>query len=849
MKRLLALALVLTARPPDRLPAQQVPLPSPFAGLGFEPGTDSVLADWGQITTYLTSVAVASPLVRLDTLGRTTLGRPFLLLTITSPANQRRLEELKRGQRLLADPRGLTPATLAELRATQPAVVLIDNNIHSTEIASSLMGMTLAYQLATDPALTRLLDSVVVLVVPSMNPDGLDTVVAWYRKYKGTTYEGGPLPWLYHPYVGHDNNRDWFMLTQVETRLVTRVLYHGWFPEVAYDVHQMGSNGPRLFLPPFADPVNPNLDPMLVEATNLVGTTMASALYDSGYTGVAHQVSFDLWWHGGFRSVPARHNMIGILSEAASVRLASPIPLPTEALRQPARGVNYPGPWPGGTWRIGDIARYELVAAEALVRLAAHERVAFIDRFVALGRRAVEAGREGDPFAYLLPPGARDPEARARLATVLLETGVEVQRADSAFSADGRQYPAGTLVVPMAQPFRAHAKDLLEPQRYPMITGQPPYDVAGWTLPLTMNVPAVAVREPFVARLASVDTVAVPPGRIVGGGDAYALANRTNGESSVIAALLAAGQQVMVVGESVYVGGPRARSILVDFAARRGFTATATRAPRGGVARRRLPRIAIYQPWTATIDEGWTRWLFEQYGIAYTTVHDGDLKGGRLRDRFDAIVLPDESAERLLHGLDSIRIPVQYAGGMGAMGASALSAFVRDGGDVGVSRWRQRSRHRSARTAGHQRPPRRGLGAAELAILRSGVGVRGGARRPARSGHRRCSRLAQRLLPERRRVRRSQPCSRLGPLHTGPAAIRVCATRRAHRGESSVGRGAGRPWAGDPLRLPIPIPGPDPGHVQAAVQCGAPGIAVTVQTVATIATVCPRKWTSSSFAV
>jgi len=365
MKRLLALALVLTARPPDRLraqasplgTAQQLPLPSPFAGLGFEPGADSLLADWGQITTYLTSVAVASPVVRLDTLGRTTLGRPFLLLTITSPANQRRLEELKRGQRLLADPRGLTPATLETLRATQPAVVLIDNNIHSTEIASSLMGLTLAYQLATDPALTRLLDSVVVLMVPSMNPDGLDTVVAWYRKYKGTPYEGGPLPWLYHPYVGHDNNRDWFMLTQAETRLVTRVLYHDWFPEVAYDVHQMGSNGPRLFLPPFADPVNPNLDPMLVEATNLVGTTMASALYDSGYTGVAHQVSFDLWWHGGFRSVPARHNMIGILSEAASVRLASPMTLPAEALRQPARGVNYPGPWRGGTWRIGDIAR------------------------------------------------------------------------------------------------------------------------------------------------------------------------------------------------------------------------------------------------------------------------------------------------------------------------------------------------------------------------------------------------------------------------------------------------------------------------------------------------------------
>ena len=683
MKRVLAFALlaVLTARPPDRLTAQAPPAPA--AILGFEPGTDSMLADWGQVTTYLTRLAQTSPLVRLDTLGRTTLGKPFVLLTITSPANQRRLDALKRGQRLLADPRVLTPEQLDGLRASQPAVVLIDNNIHSTEIASSLMGLTLAYQLATDPALTRLLDSVVVLMVPSMNPDGLDTVVAWYRKYKGTPYEGGPLPWLYHPYVGHDDNRDWFMLTQVETRLVTRVLYKDWFPEVVYDVHQMGSTGPRLFLPPFADPVNPNLDPMLVEATNLVGTTMATALYDSGYTGIAHQVSYDLWWHGGFRSVPARHNMIGILSEAASVRLASPMTLLPGALRQPARGINFPGPWPGGTWRIGDIARYELVAARALVRLAAQERRAFLDRFVTLGRRAVEAGRHGDPFAYLLPPGARDPEARARLATVLLQTGVEMQRADSAFTADGQSYPAGTLVVPMAQPFRAHAKDLLEPQRYPMIEGKPPYDVAGWTLPLTMNVPAVAVRSPFMARLTRVDSVTVPPGRLVGSGDVFALDNRTDGESSASAALLAAGQQVTALGDSVLVRGPRARTILGEFAARRGFSARATRAPHpGGVARRSLPRIAIYQPWTGTIDEGWTRWLFEQYGIAYSTIHDADLRAGQLRGRFEVIVLPDESANRLLNGEDSTRIPVQYAGGMGSGGVAGLSEFVRGGGTL-----------------------------------------------------------------------------------------------------------------------------------------------------------------------
>ncbi len=272
-------------------------LQSPAASLGFEPGADSMLADWTQVSTYLNGLAQRSPYVHVDTLGRTTEGRPFLLLTITSPANQTRLATIKRGQRLLADPRLLSAAQLADLRATQPAVILISNNIHSTEVASSQMGMTLAYRLATDPGWTRLLDSLVVLMIPSMNPDGLDTVVSWYRRYKGTPYEGGPLPWLYHKYVGHDNNRDWFMVTQAETKLVTRMLYTEWFPEVIYDVHQMGANGVRLFVPPFSDPVNPNLDPALVAGINLVGAQMASALYDAGATGVAHHERYDLSWH------------------------------------------------------------------------------------------------------------------------------------------------------------------------------------------------------------------------------------------------------------------------------------------------------------------------------------------------------------------------------------------------------------------------------------------------------------------------------------------------------------------------------------------------------------------------
>lgn len=659
-------------------------LQSPAASLGFEPGADSMLADWKQVSSYMNGLAQRSPYVHVDTLGRTTEGRPFLLLTITSPANQARLAAIKHGQKLLADPRLLTDATLAELRTTQPAVILISNNIHSTEIASSQMGMTLAYRLATEPGLTRLLDSLVVLMIPSMNPDGMDTVVSWYRRYKGTRYEGGPLPWLYHKYVGHDNNRDWFMVTQAETRLVTRILYTEWFPEVVYDVHQMGQNGVRLFVPPFQDPVNPNLDPALVAGINLVGAQMASALYDAGATGIAHQERYDLWWHGGFRSTPTRHNMIGILTEAASVRIASPITISPDSTRQ-QRGVNQPGPWPGGTWRLGDIVRYEQIAAEALVRLAARDRITFIDRFVALGGRQIEAGRAGHPFAYVLPPppAQRDAEAWATLANVLLTGSVEVWRAAEGFTAGGQAYPAGSLVVPMAQPFRAHAKDLLEPQRYTPVNDRPPYDVAGWTLPYTMGVEADLVDEPFTANLVKVDSVVPVPGRITGTGEMFVLRNRSNGESRAVAALLTAAQSVTVSGDSLIVRGPQARRILGEQTARHGFNVTAVPvAPVTGKTMRQLPRIALYQPWTGNIDEGWTRWVFEQYGISYATVHDSDLRRGKLRQRFDVLVLPNESARGLLQGVDSIRIPIQYAGGMGETGADAISEFVRGGGTL-----------------------------------------------------------------------------------------------------------------------------------------------------------------------
>ena len=678
-------------------------VPTPESVLGHRVGADSMLADWGQIGAYFARLAAASPRVRVDTLGVTTQGRPYLLVTITDSTNLARRAELMAAQRRLADPRTLEPAAEGALEASQPAVVLISCSIHSTEIAASQMAMELAWRLVADSGEAALLRHVVVLLVPSANPDGIDIVTDWYRRTRGTPYDGSSPPWLFHPYVGHDDNRDWYMLTQPETRYLTRVLYHDWFPEVVYDIHQMGGNGARMFVPPFADPVNPNLDGMLVAAINEVGTVMAGALADSGYTGVAHQIDFDLWWHGGNRSVPSRHNMIGILTEAASARIASPARLAPDALRQPERGVNYPSPWPGGWWRLRDIVDYELTTSEALVRFASREHAAFVSRFVRLGRRAVEAGRTQQPAAYVIPPAQRDEGARAQFANLLIAGGVEVRRARTPFAAGGREYPAGSLVIPLAQPFRAHVKDLVERQAYPARSAYPggpalpPYDVTGWTLPLQMGVTVDSLGAPVAGDLDPVDSVVATPGRISGAGAVVLLANRSNGEATAVWRALAAGASVAIAPAPFEAGGRtwpagtlalrgRSARAVLDTAARAlGFDGVAV--PRlaawpGALTVTHQPRVALYRSWNANMDEGWTRWVLERLGVPYTTVTDSMVRAGDLAQRFDVVLLPSESPAAIRDGRRPGSAPPRYTGGLGKEGAAALRAFLDSGGTL-----------------------------------------------------------------------------------------------------------------------------------------------------------------------
>ena len=682
-RRFFTVAIALLALAAS-LPAQS-DVPTPRAVTKVDVGADRTLADWPQITRYFAALASASPAVHVDTLGLSTEKRPFIVATISTPENIARLTEIRAVQAMLADPRKLDTVAERDAIANQPTVVVISCSIHANEIAASQMAMELAYRLATNDTLQRYLRNVVVLLVPSMNPDGHQIVTDWYRGSVGTKWEGGPLPWLYHHYVGHDNNRDWYMITQQETRLVSRMLYHSWFPEIFYDVHQQGSNGMRISVPPHVDPIDPFVDPLIVRGINQIGAKMSWELESRGKSGVGDGVTYDLWWHGGARSAPTRHNMIGLLSEAASVKIATPIVIKPSELQGHARGlpryeqrVNFPNPWPGGRWRLRDIMDYELISAEGLVKLASDQREEYVRNFVALGKKSVSAGAAGGPFAYRVSAG-RDPEASRRLLEALRYGGVEM--GTIAGSAD--------VFIPLAQPYRAHVMDLFEVQNFPKMERYPggpiekPYDVAGWTLPLQMGVHVARIDTALTAPLTLVTAMAPAfptSGCAPVGSGQYASLPASDTRSYRLAA------EALTAGRPVRVSGSGANAQFVtELSDTESVSGCPPRRlatlPSGGTISR-LPRIALYKPWTGNMDEGWTRFVLENAHIPFVALTDSMARAGKLRDLYDVILVPDMSFRELHDGMSPSQVPPRYAGGLGDGGVAEITRFARAGGTL-----------------------------------------------------------------------------------------------------------------------------------------------------------------------
>jgi len=686
-------------------------VPSPQEILGFKVGEDFKLANWSQILTYFEKLASSSEKIKIIDLGQSTLGRRFIMAVISSPENMTRLEEIRNIQKKLHDPRTIQPGEKENLVKEGKAIVLISCSIHSTEIAASQMSLELAYKLVSEvtPEIQKILEEAVLLLLPSTNPDGIDLVCDWYSKQLGTPYEASSMPWLYHYYAGHDNNRDWFMLTQKETQLVTRVLYHEWFPLLVYDVHQMGSRGIRLFIPPYDDPVNPNIDPLLLRELHILMGKAAVDLTKQGKTGVATNVIYDTWYNSANRAAPLRHNMFGILSEAASANLASPIFIRKNEIQLREEGFetsdiqsSYLEPWPGGWWRIRDIIDYEEITAFSLLKTISQNKEKYLSDFSLFAERQIEKGKLEPPFAYLIPLDQKDLPTAYKLLQVLQGGGAEIYEAQNSFMADEVIYPSKTFIIPLTQPYRAFIKDLMERKAYPLLMtreGAPdlPYDEASWTLPLQMGVKAIQVTNSFKAEMKLLAKIEMPQTKFYGKGSSYfLLPNQANNESILLNRLHKKGIKIHFSEKPFNDNGQSfpAGTIVLD-AKDVGLSAlsslskdlginifTSDREPKTKLLPLSKPKLGIYQSWVANTDEGWIRWTLEQFEFPFKLIHNEEMKAGNLNGSYTHIILPGMSSSTLIEGRKEGDTPPQYAGGIGKEGISSLESFVQNGGKL-----------------------------------------------------------------------------------------------------------------------------------------------------------------------
>ena len=642
-------------------------VPTPESHFGHKIGVDNELLDWAKVVSYFYALSNSSDRIKFLDLGQTVEGRTQIEAVISSSANIKKLEHNRDIQMRLSDPRKTSEAEAAKLELEGKMIVMITCSIHATEVASTHTAVEFAYRLLTEdsnPKFKTILDNVIILLEPSQNPDGVDIVTKWYRKTRGTQWDGTSPPELYHHYVGHDDNRDWYIFTQPETRN-TAGLENKWHPEIVYDVHQMGPNTAPVFVPPWMDPVDPNIDPILASICNSVGAGMATDLAAAGKTGIAMNAMYDFW--SPARQYQAYHGGVRILTESASVKLATPIKITPADITDNALGYNprerswnYLNPWMEGTWRLRDIIDYQSIAFESLLYQAAVRRSDMLRYFYEINKHNVE---RATPNAFVIPVAQSDPGAAKKMLETLAFGDTEIERASEAFSADGKQFAAGTYVIHMQQPFSGWAKTLLERQDYPdlrLYPGGPPkrpYDVTAQTLPMQFGVNVVTVKDSFRAALKTSPTFSFALDHAVGSG-------------GMAATDVYSWKEVAKIWKG-------SKAVYRDTATGDFFVAAG-----GGRKEVKAPRIALYMSYQASMDEGWTRWLFDDFGIASTTVHDADVQAGNLRARFDTIVIPDQATQQIANGYRAGAMPPEFCGGIGAKGASALKDFAAAGGTV-----------------------------------------------------------------------------------------------------------------------------------------------------------------------
>ncbi|WP_339607763.1 M14 metallopeptidase family protein [uncultured Roseivirga sp.] len=700
MKRSLKILFALLFLACFSLSAQKIP--HPRETFGHEVGADYKLADYDQMLEYYDKLAASTDRVQMIEIGKSVMGRPMKLVFISNEENMKQLERWREISEKLSRAE-ITEAEARRLSKDGKAIVWFDGGMHATERAHAQMTSELMWRIASEESeeMQKIRDNVITLVVPVINPDGVDIVVDWYRKTLGTPYESSGPPILYQKYVGHDNNRDWFMNNMPETKAVTTVLYNQWYPQIVHNHHQTAPRGAMIFIPPFRSPVNQKIHPGITTGVNLVGTAMANRFAMKKMPGAIAHTSFSMFWNGGMRTTPYYHNQIGILTETAQ-----PTPTPTEypVDRMPsvvggkpanATEIFYPYPYKGGTMTFRMAVDYMLESSMAVLDLAADKKDEFLWNIYSMGRDAIE-DKEG-AFAYVIPKDQWNPSEAMNLTNILMQGGLEAKMATSAFSVNGKNYEAGSVIFYGAQSFRPYLADLMEKQvypdqfQYPGGPPMPPYDLAGWTLPMQMGVTVDRITENFNASTSDITEKLKPvAGAVSGNGKyGYAFSNKDNLSAKAINRLQKAGYTVSILKEAT--DGMEAGSVLVrskrglddkvkEISTEMGLNFNGIdKKPSVETAELNKVKIGIYKSWQANMDEGWSRWMFEQFEFDLDTLHNAEIKNADL-SQYSAIIMPSQSPRGIKDG--SNRMPENLRGGIGEEGVAKLDAYAKNGGAI-----------------------------------------------------------------------------------------------------------------------------------------------------------------------
>ncbi len=687
---------------------------SPEEFFGFRLGSDRKIARWDKIVEYYKLLEQESSDIKVINMGPSTMGHPFLLVIISSEENLNNLDKLQIVNAKLSDPRGIEKKEIRELVKHGKAVMCQSMSLHATEIGGTQMAPELTYDLLSreDEETQRILDNVIFFLIPSFNPDGQIMVTDWYNKTVGTEYEGAGLPWLYHKYVGHDNNRDGDFLNMIESVYAAKILYRDWVPQAYIDHHHMGSSGARFYVPPYSDPIRPYADPLIWREHSWYGAHIAYKLEENGKSGILNGAQYPGWGHFGWHWITPFHNIAGMLTESASAQLASPLYIHPEQLRGGARQFpryeaqsTFPNPWPGGWWRLRDIVEQKKISAWAMLDLAARNKETVLWNAYLKAKRQTERGARGKTKAYVVPINQHDRLTVIKMINTLLLSGIEIQQAGEEFRVGNAIYPEGSFVITLAQPKMGLIRNLLGRTFYPENAwtmredGTPlrPYDLATHTMNEFMGIRVDPVEQEAEGDFRILSDQIQVSGRVETGGAGYVLDGRMNASFKAANLLLEKGINVHRIdnpisslnpGDFVVYRGPE--GVIRDIAKQTGvdFVALENKIDKG-IHEVQKPRVGMYHRYYGgNMDEGWTRFLLEMFSFPYTSLMDAEIKKGDLKAKYDTIILPQDSPEIIMGEVPPryrryiSAVPPEYRSGIGNEGVAALKEFVENGGTL-----------------------------------------------------------------------------------------------------------------------------------------------------------------------